>query len=440
MRRKNRQILKLALPAILNNITVPLLGLCDTAISGHLGEAKFIGAIAVGAMMINVIFWLCGFLRAGTAGLAAQAVGAGDYIMARDVLTKSLCIAGLIGACAICLQRPLSSLLLYTMEPGPDVADLAALYFKILIWSAPAQLGMMAATGWFIGMQNTVVPMVVAIGVNVVNISLSLLMVFVFQFGFKGIAFGTLCANWLGLAAAFAFILRELSKHTYSYGTRRVRWMRFFKVNRDLFLRSACIMLVTLTVTSLGARMGEETLAVNAVMMQFFLFFSYFMDGFAFAGEALAGKAAGAHDLNALHITVKALLRWGAAMAIFFFFAYFAFSGPLTGLITDLPGVRHGVAAMRPWLISLPPITVAAFIFDGIFIGLTRTGWLFLTTLAAAIIFFCIAWFPFISNQTVTNSGLWLGFETYLLVRGLSLYLVYRLFLRKGDRIFSGFS
>lgn len=426
----DRNILRLAAPAIVNNITVPLLGLCDTAIAGHLGRASYIGAMAVGAMMLNVVYWLCGFLRMGTSGLAAQACGAGDAAMSRDVLRKALTIACAVGACALSLQVPLERLLLRVIAPDPEVTALAAEYFRILIWAAPAQLCIMAVSGWFIGMQNTVVPMAVAIGVNIVNIALSLTLVFGFGLGFAGIAAGTLCANWVGAVAALLLArrrMRDARRHGErgaGGGAGRVRWGRFFSVSGDLFVRSACIMGVTLAMTSAGARLGETTLAANAVMMQFFLFFSYFMDGFAFAAEALVGKSTGAGDVALVRRDVAALMKWGAVMAVAFLLIYAGGAEAITGLLTDNGAVRWAVGEMRWWLVALPPVTVAAFIFDGVFIGMSRTRALLVTTLVAAAAFFAIM-LGAGRGETPPNGVLWLAFETYLLLRGLLLGLRY---------------
>lgn len=426
----DRQILRLALPAIVNNITVPLLGLCDTAIAGHLGSAMFLGAMSVGAMMLNVVYWLCGFLRMGTSGLTAQAYGAADTRLGRDVLRKSLVIAGLISVTAITLQTPLLEVLLLLIGPGEDVKEFASLYFRTCIWGAPAQLGMMAVSGWFIGRQNTVVPMAVAIGVNVVNILVSLLLVFGFDSGFAGIAAGTLCAGWIGLAGALLLVRRELRRELPA-GNGRVPWGRFFSVNGNLFFRSACIMSVSLAMTSVGARLGETTLAANAVMMQFFLFFSYFMDGFAFAGEAMVGRSAGAGDEAGLRRSVKGLMRWGAAMAGLFLVVYSAGSGIITSLLTDVGAVCEAVGSMRPWVTALPPVAVAAFIFDGIFIGLARTKSLLASTLVASALFFAMTFVSAGEAGMPSNTLLWSAFEAYLLLRGVLLACEYVKLQRK---------
>lgn len=430
----DRRILRLAFPAIVSNITVPLLGLCDTTIAGHIGTPAYIGAVAVGAMMLNVIFWLCGFLRMGTTGLAAIANGKGNGAMSADILRKSLTIAAAVSILVLALQVPLRNLLLELISPERESRAFALTYFNICIWGAPAQLAIMAISGWYIGMQNTVVPMAVAISANILNIALSLTAVFALHLGFAGIALGTLCANWAGalaigiLAALRLKRMRHLSashdlnglKSTPSSATAeigKVRWSRFFSVNSDLFLRSACIMAVTMAVTAVGARLGELTLAANAVMMQFFIFFSYFMDGFAFAGEAMTGHAVGASDRRALRACVRHLMYWGAAMAALFTVVYLIFTLPIASLITPSRSVTDIVAGMKPWVVALPPLTVSAFIFDGIYIGMTRTRPLLVSTLISALIFFAVTYL----GGAPSNPRLWTAFETYLFSRGALL-------------------
>lgn len=417
-----------------------MLGLCDTAIAGHLGSAAYIGAMAVGASMLNVIYWLCGFLRMGTTGLSAQAYGAGQRACTRDILRKSLVIAAVISAVVLLCRTPLLGLLLRVIAPDHRVSAMASRYFLICVWAVPAQLGVMAVSGWFIGLQNTVVPMSVAVGINVVNVALSLVLVFGMSLGFTGIAIGTLSANWVGFAASLALARwkwrkddrdddrgatgRDISGH-------KVAWGRFFSLNADLFFRSACIMSVSLGMTSLGARIGETTLATNAVMMQFFLFFSYFMDGFAFAGEALVGKAAGASDRAEQRRVTHSLLAWGGVMAVVFASAYLSASSAIVSMITDESSVRTAVEAMKWWLVALPPVTVAAFIYDGIYIGLARTRPLLMSALVSAAVFFLVVTYVPEGGVIVGNGCLWLGFELYLLLRGVLLGLYYLKIQRK---------
>lgn len=440
----NKRILFLAVPAIFNNITVPLLGLSDTTIAGHLGSASFLAAMAVGSMMLNVIFWLCGFLRMGTTGLTSQAYGAGVQSMTRVIFKKSITIAIFISVFVLVLQRPLEKVLFWIIAPDESVSRLASLYFRICLWGAPAQLVIMAVSGWFIGLQNTVIPMVVAVGVNIINILLSISLVFVFNMGFAGVATGTLAANWIGLAGALLFVYNKMRRQikeeksavknngeTDKAGSMfEIKNSTFFKVNTDLFFRSACIMVVTLAMTSYGSRLGETTLAANAVIMQFFLFFSYFMDGFAFAGEAIVGSSLGARDYSTLRRSVRILLLWGVFISLAFLLIYLFGSAAITSLLTTDIAVRDGVDAMKLWLVVMPPVTVAAFIFDGVFIGLARTRALLVTTLMATLVYFIIIWSAQ-GSIDLTNAVLWLAFGIYLLLRGILLGLNYMKLQRK---------
>ena len=435
--------MRLAAPAILNNITVPLLGLCDTAIAGHLGSASYLGAISVGAMMLNVFFWLSGFLRMGTTGLTAQSLGRKREDECREVLKKSLMLAFAISILVILFRGPLLKLFLYFIQPDKEISELATLYFNIGIWGVPAQLGVMAVSGWFIGLQTTVVPMTIAISTNIINICTSILLAFVFKKGFRGIIYGTLLANWLGAIIAFVWgwkRYRLLIKHESDHCDERegdasgdsirkgIRWSDLFSVNSALFIRSACIMGVTMTVTAIGARLGETTLAANAVIMQFFMFFSYFMDGFAFSGEALTGKYIGESNGQMVLATAGKLCWWGVMMALFFFIFYSVAGNEVVSLLTNEREVVAEVERYKLWIILLPPVTVSAFIFDGIFVGLTRTQAMMGVTLAGAAIFFITL---FGTGIRMNNQLLWASFESYLLVRGASLGVIFVTRIRK---------
>ncbi len=345
--RINREIIRLSVPAILSNITVPLLGLCDTAIAGHLGADSFIGAIAVGSMMINVTFWLFGFLRMGTTGLTAQAFGADDAVALRTVFSRAVTLGAAIGTLLLLLMYPLREMLLTLISPDEPIRSLASRYYTIVLMSAPALLATNAVQGWLFGMQTTLIPMTVAIATNVINIAISLTMVLIFHTGFIGVAIGTLSANWLGLLLALILARRKAGGKLWipfrDVFTDREGLGRFFRVNSDIFFRSAAIMAVSLGVTAIGSRLGALTLAANAVMMQFFNFFSFFMDGLAFTAEALTGRFAGARDFGMLRRSRNALLWWSAAIAALFFGIYCFAPDPIVALITDSPTVRADI-------------------------------------------------------------------------------------------------
>ena len=424
----NKEILRLSIPAIISNITVPILGLSDTTISGHLGSELYIGAIAVGTMMFNVVFWLFGFLRMGTTGLTAQAYGARDNDECRKLLVRACALGLIIGVVILLLHIPIRWLLLLLISPEGQVADYASDYFNICIWGAPALLFNMAVMGWFLGVQNTVVPMIISVSVNIVNIILSLCFVFLFDMGFEGVAYGTMISNCVGVGIAILYVLKfyewRFPKICRTDILQLSDMGRFFKINTDIMFRSACIMSVSLTVTSIGAQLGALTLAANAIIMQFFILFSYFMDGFAFAAEALSGKFVGARDLHNLKRVINRLLLWALGVASVFTIIYIGGYKFIVSFITNEANVIATVDKYSLWLKLIPLVTVAAFIYDGIYIGLTATRQMLIATFLSAMAFLSICFIhPFGGNliDLPQNHTLWIAFLTYLLLRGVML-------------------
>ncbi len=425
----NREIIRLAVPSIVSNVTIPLLGLCDTAISGHLGSASFLAAIAVSSMMLNTIFWIFGFLRMGTTGMIAIAYGAKNDHDMRAVSSRAFVLAALSGFLLIALSKFISIALVSFINPPVEVAVLARTYFRICIWEAPALLMTMVISGWFIGSQSTFWPMVIAIFTNVANILFSLIAVFGLKFGFRGIALGTVCANWTGFVLAVFLVWKNvghISKLWCGFETLlRFKDMgRFFKVNSNLFVRSACIIAVSLGVTALGAREGVILLAVNTTMMQFFNFYSFFMDGFAFAGEALIGRFTGEKDKVRFNESVSSLLAWSFLIALLFTFIYRFGSDYIAALLTDDIEVNAGFADFGFWVVVIPLSSCLAFIFDGFYVGLTATKDMLVSTLLGAIAFLVITcvlpdYFP--SRETLNNNFIWFGFVAYLFIRGVYL-------------------
>lgn len=431
----DKEIWRLAAPAVISNITVPLLGLCDTTISGHMGSPRFIGAVAVGAMMANTLFWLFGFLRMGASGLTAQAYGSRNIHLIRKIYTQGVCIGFAAGMLLILLSAPLASLLLMIMHPDAAVALLAHRYFIILLCGAPPMFATMAMMGWMLGMQSSTFPMIVAITTNIINIITSITLVYAMHLGLEGLAWGTALANWLGMLLALWLAVRmapdgkpfcQLSASLF----RGSDFKRFFSVNKDIFLRSACIMAVSASITATGARMGETVLACNAVIMQFFVIFSYFMDGVAFSAEALCGRFAGEKSEVMLKSSIKHIIWWGAIIMVVFALIYrFAYS-IFAAFITNDAEVLVMVEKYAQWIYFLPSLSVAAFIFDGIYIGLTATRRMLCATALAAVIFF-IATFINYSNHHIaillpSNARLWTGFLIYLLSRGALLAVMTR--------------
>lgn len=418
MNIRDRQILKIALPAIVTNITVPLLGLVDTAIVGHMGSAAYIGAIAVGSMIFNLVYWLFGFLRMGTSGMTAQARGRRDLTEAAGILLRSMKVAGIVAFALVLLQWPLYQLMIWLMAPTEDVLSLVHIYYYIVVWGAPAMLGLYSLSGWFIGMQNTRIPMIISILQNVVNIIVSLLLVYVLGLKVEGVALGTVVAQYAGFIVAVAFLWKYYRKLFRSWNViDRVHTFRaFLSVNRDIFLRTLCLVTVNLYFTSAGARQGAGILAVNTLLMQLYLLFSYILDGFAYAGEALGGRYWGAKDRYAYNDVVRRLFGWGALMTVVFTCVYVIGGMPFLRLLTDEPSVVEASKAYVWWAYLVPAAGVAAFVWDGIFIGTTQTRGMLLSSAIAALVFFVTAT---ITIKTMGNHGLWLSMILYLATRGL---------------------
>lgn len=413
----NKQILHIALPSIISNITVPLLALVDTTIVGHLGSASYIAAIALGGMIFNMIYWLFNFLRMGTGGLTAQAYGANQHQATSYILLRSLTIAGGIALTLLLLQRPIFQVTFHFVTATAEVRSLASIYFYILIWGAPAMLALYSFTGWFLGMQNARIPMCIAITQNVVNIAVSTFLVFGCHLKIEGVALGTLISQYTALLLAVIFCLTkfDVKQHFELKAILDINTLkRFFQINRDIFLRTLCLIAVTTYFTSAGSTQGEVTLAANTLLMQFFIIFSYFMDGFAYAGEALGGRYFGAHDrLNFQRVT-RCLFAWGGALSVLFFFIYFLSGTSLLHLLTDDSQVINRAQQYLPIVYFIPLISFAAFLFDGLYIGTTATRYMLISMFCASAAFFVL-----INVCTLSNTLLWLAFLVYLGGRGL---------------------
>ena len=420
MNTHNREILQIALPSIVSNITVPLLGLIDVTIVGHLGAASYIGAIAVGGMLFNIIYWIFGFLRMGTGGMTSQAYGRGDKAEMMRLLTRSTGVGMLIALTLIVLQYPIERTAFSLIETTPEVERLAATYFRICIWGAPAVLGLYSFSGWFIGMQNSRYPMFIAITQNIVNILMSLVLVYGLEMKIEGVAIGTLVAQYAGWLMAISLWMHRY-KHLRPYAelrslTDKGAMRRFFQVNRDIFLRTLCLVSVTVFFTSAGAAQGEVILAVNTLLMQLFTLFSYIMDGVAYAGEALAGKHIGADNRPALRTMVRQLFVWGIALALVFTLIYGIGGEGFLSLLTNEESVITASSTYFYWVLAIPLAGFAAFLYDGIFIGATATGLMLRAMFVASVAFFLIY---FGCREAMGNHALWLAFITYLSLRGI---------------------
>lgn len=414
----NRKILALAIPSIVANITTPLLGLVDTAIVGHMGSAVFIAAIAVGGSVFNLLYWCFAFLRMGSSGMTAQAFGAGDVPGQGLVIYRSLFVALVAGVVMIALSRPISIAVLGFMEVDGPTFDMAMTYISIAIWGAPAVLGVYSLSGWFLGMQDSRMPMWISIFINLANIGASLMLVYGFGWGISGVATGTMAAQWCGFMLG-CVLLARCYRPVFPGWSGLVKWSglrRFFSVNLDIFLRTVCLVAVTLWFTRAGASQGTLVLAVNALLMQLFMLFSYMMDGFAFAGEALAGRYVGAADGGSLRRCVKSLMWWGAALAILFSGAYLLGGEWLLGVLSSQRGVIEASREYLPWAVAVPLAGFAAFTWDGVFIGATRTREMLLSMVLAVALFFAVYFTLF---PVWGNHALWLAFVLYLFSRGI---------------------
>ncbi len=435
MHLRDKQILKIALPSIVSNITVPLLGLIDVGITGHLGRASFIGAIAVGGMLFNIIYWMFAFLRMGTSGMTAQALGARNLTEVVSVLLRALVVSLLISVLMLCVQIPIRECSLRIISPSEEVAALTCSYYNICIWGAPAALSLFVLTGWFVGMQNSIIPMLVAIVQNVANIVVSLVLVYGFEMKIEGVALGTVLAQYVGLLVAVCLLVHNYGRLKCYLQTGMVMTkaalLKFFFLNKDIFLRTCCLILVHFFFIAAGAKIGDTELAVNTMLMQFFTLYSYVMDGFAFAGEAMVGWAIGARLHDIYDETVRHLFRWGGALAVLFTLFYLLLGSPFLTLLTDNADVLAAARNYQPWTLLVPICGMAAFIWDGVYIGATATKGMLISMASGMVVFFLLY---FLLVPLWGNHGLWVAFVAYLAMRGV-VQTVMRKSLLKWDNL-----
>lgn len=423
----DKKVFRLALPNIITNITVPLLGMIDIAVAGRLGSAVYIGAIALGANIFNMIYWNFGFLRMSSSGFASQAYGARDFTESMNVFIRSLAIGLVIGLLIILLQYPIGELAFRLIQSGPETVECVSAYFRIVVWGAPAVLGMYAFKGWFIGMQNAKIPMVIAILNNVLNILLSITFVFGFGMKIEGIALGTALSQIISLIVAAALWwkyyrrLRKYIKKDTIWDKHAIR--EYFRVNGDIFVRTFLLTLVTTFFTFASSGMGETILAVNALLMQFFMLFSYFMDGFAYAGEALTGRYVGAKNMPVLKYMIKRIFFWGLVVSLVAMVVYLLFPDLILRLLTNDAHIITATKGYLFWTLLIPIAGFAAFLWDGIFIGATASVEMRNAMILSTIIFFGSY---FLMTPVWGNNGLWFSFILYLATRGITLTFMAR--------------
>lgn len=395
MKQINREILKLALPSILANITVPIVGMADIAVAGHLHSsgdisvAALISGIAIGSMLFDLLYWNFAFLRIGTGGLTAQAYGRGDRKGCADLLCRSTGMALLLSMLLIAIQWIFVKAAFMAIDCTPEVQELASQYFFIRIWAAPATMSLMALKGWFIGMQDSVSSMSTDLVVNIVNIAASIFLALGLHaggidydgIGFSGIAAGTVIAQYMGLASAAGIIFFKYRKKTFAgYGAKEFiasfngqETRRFFTMNTDLFIRSLCFMGIYMGFTIFSAHYGDLILATSSIMMKILLLFSYFTDGFAYAGEAMTGKYIGMSSRQDVSATIRYTFVWSMGIALIFIIIYATAGIPVIKVMTSDPDVIGTCRQYLPWLLLMPVIGCAAFTWDGIYVGATAS-------------------------------------------------------------------
>lgn len=415
----HRRILAIAGPIVLSNATIPLLGAVDTAVVGQMGQAAPIGAVGMGAIILASVYWIFGFLRMGTTGLVAQAVGAGDGPEVGAVLVRGLAIAAAAGLGLIALQGPLAAAAFAVAPATPEVEALAGDYLAIRIWGAPATIAVYALTGWLIALERTRAVLVLQLVMNGTNAALDLLFVLGFGWGVEGVAAATLIAEWGGVGVGL-----WLARGAFGGGITRGRILaaaplkRMLSVNRDIMLRTVMLQGCFTAFLFLGAGQGDVTLAANQILMQFVEVTAYALDGFAFAAEALVGQAVGARARGMFLRAARMTSIWGVAGAGALSAGYAAGGGAVIDLMTTAPAVRAEARAFLPWAAAGPLLGIASWMLDGIFIGATRAREMRNAMAVSAVVF---ALSLAVLIPPFGNHGLWAGFAILSLVRALTL-------------------
>jgi MATE family multidrug resistance protein len=424
---EDRDVWRIAAPMILSNISVPLLGMVDTGVTGHLDSPVYLGAVAIGATIFGFLYTGMNFLRMGTTGIAAQRFGADDNDGLRVSLGQALLVSLLIAIALLALQVPLGRIALNLICAEADVATYASQYFSIRIWSAPGTLANYVLIGWFLGLQNARVPLYIFLTVNLTNIVLDLL--FVLQFGMKvdGVALASVIAEYAGVVVGLAFAARALRQRVGQWPLARLFNVRayaaFFSVNANLFIRTMALMFAFAFVTAQGARLGGVILAANAVLMNLQNLTAFALDGFAHAAEALVGKAVGQQRRDVLERSVRLALKWSLIFATGFCLLYVVIGPALIRMLTDLPEVRSASLQFLPWLIVSPLVSVWSFLYDGVYVGATRAREMRDIMVISTFVIFLPAWFLL---QGWGNHGLWLAFTLFMASRGIGMHIWYR--------------
>lgn len=421
----NREILRLAIPNIISNVSVPLLSTVDTALMGRMSELH-IGAVGIGSMIFNFVYWNFGFLRMGTTGLTAQAFGKKDDSGIVNTFGRAVLVVLVVAATILLLQFPIGELSLFLMNTDEQQGALVSEYFYIRVWAAPATLASYAIMGWFFGMQNAIYPLILTVVVNVVNIVMSFLLVYQMGMDVDGVAYGTLIAQYVGLFLGVYLIYRKYRSLFVQFKRAAIlKWeelKRFLQLNGDIFIRTFCITFVFAFFYSRSSAEGEMILAVNTILMQFFTWMSYGVDGFAFASESLVGKYAGAGNKAKTNQAIKLIFFWGMGMAGAFALAYGLFGDHFLRLFTNQQDVINAAAPFLIWMVLFPLLSTPCFLWDGVFIGLTASKAM-RNSMILALVVFIVTYYSM--NTVWDNHGLWLAMLVFMLARGVFQHYLY---------------
>ncbi|MBY6108202.1 MATE family efflux transporter DinF [Ferrimonas balearica] len=419
----HRRTFMLALPMILSNVTIPLLGLVDTAVIGHLSDAYYLGGVAVGAMIITFLFWILGFLRMATTGLVAQSFGAGDALGQLRVLFQAGVMALGLAALLLLLQAPILSTALTLVGGSSEVQHYAAVYFEVRIWSAPAALLNLVLLGYLLGRQNPRAAMWLLLCTNGVNIALDLLFVVGFGWGVAGAAGASVIADYGALLLALALVWHslpdELRQRAILAQLSLQGCGRLLALNRDIFIRTLCLQLCMAFVTAQGARLGDAVVAANSVLMNFTLLMAYALDGFAYAAEAEVGRSSGARDRDGIRRAVVLGGFWSALTALAFTLVFAGAGEGIIAMLTSIDSVRSTAAEYLPWVVIYPLLAFTCFLFDGVYIGAARGAAMRNSMLCSALGFFALWWL--VRDALPGNHALWLAFCGFITLRSLSL-------------------
>jgi len=419
----NRKILNLAIPNIISNLSVPLLGVVDTALIGHLDEAYYLGAIALGGMIFNFIFWGFGFLRMGTTGITAQAFGSDQKKQGVMTLARALSVAVTFGFLILLLQTWIADLSFLLVDASPEVEHYTRIYFSIRIFTAPATLCLYAINGWFLGMQNARYPMIISVTLNALNIGLDIYFVKVLGWGVAGVAWGTLIARYTGfIIAAILLVIKYrswLMAYTHSMLLEIAALKKFFTVNRDIFIRTLCIIFTFSFFTAKSATFGDVILAANSILLELWMMVSYGIDGFAFAAESLVGRFKGSDKPGKIQKAIKYCFIWGIGIGLATSAAYAWGGRRILLFFTDQQAVLDAAMLVFGWTIAGPTVSSFSYIWDGIFIGATETPPMRNAMFIATVFVFLPTYF--IGTQFLGNQAIWLAMTLFMLARGATL-------------------